>query len=84
MTQTEIVSRLSRLVDEPTSDVLYSITMQNVLQQIAHQMGENALSLTAADLHLLREEVVNAILEMFDYRDAIDEGIAVFDISRHL
>jgi hypothetical protein len=35
----EIVSHLSCLIDSPTSDVLYKITMQQVIQQIAYRMG---------------------------------------------
>jgi hypothetical protein len=57
MTHVEIVSRLSCLIDNPTSDVLFSITMQQVIQQTAHRMGEGALSLTADDLQLAKDEV---------------------------
>lgn|GEM_PF-1365139 len=84
MTQQEIVSALSRLIDEPATDVLYSITMQQVIQQIALRMGEDAMSLSQSDLQILRDEVVTAIQEMIDCRDAIDEGIASFQVIRNL
>jgi hypothetical protein len=84
MTQAEIVSRLFRLIDDPAADALYSITMLHILKQIALRMGEDALSLSEADLQILRGEVEAAIQEMIDYRDAIDEGIETFRITRNL
>jgi hypothetical protein len=75
---------LSRLIDNPTSDVLYSITMQHVLQQIVYRIGDNALSLTQADLELAREEVVAAINHSLDCRPYIDEGLDAWTITRHL
>jgi hypothetical protein len=58
--------------------------MQQVLTNIAHRMGESALSLTQADLELAREEVVTAIEHSLDYRPLIDEGLDVWQITRHL
>ena len=57
MNHAEIVSRLSRLIDNPASDVLSSITMQHVLEQIAQRMGDNALYLSVDDLNLARDKV---------------------------
>lgn len=82
MNHAEIVSRLSRL--SPASDVLYSITMQQVITAIAHRMGDSALSLTQADLELAREEVIAAINHGLDYRPFIDEGLDVWEITRKL
>ena len=84
MNHAEIVSALSRLIANPTSEVLYSITMHQVIQQIAYRMGEDALSLTTCDLQLLREEILAVIEHSLDCRDAIDEGIEVFRITRQL
>ena len=83
MTHSEIVSRLSRLTDSRTSDVLYSITMQHVLQQIAYRMGEAAFSLSRADLLLAKEEVQVAINHSLDYREYVDEGLDVWEITRN-
>ena len=52
MQHTAIVSRLSRRLDSPASDVLYSVTTQDILTAITRRMGESALSLTADDLEL--------------------------------
>lgn len=84
MNQSEIVSRLSCLIDSPTSDVLYSITMQHVLQQIAYRMGDNALNLSRADLELARDEVQAAINHSLDYRVYVDEGLNIWQITRKL
>ena len=77
MTHTEIVSSLSRLIESPTSDVLYTVTMHQVIQQIAHRMGDNALSLSKTDLELAREEVQAAIDHSLDHRPYIEEGLIV-------
>ena len=82
LSQAEIVSALSRLTD-PTA-VVYSITMQQILNQIALRMGEDALSLTQTDLQILQDDILSAIDEMIDCRDAIDEGIEVFKVTRQL
>lgn len=84
MNHTEIVSQLSRLLDSPTSDVLYSITMHQVLQQIAHRMGDDALSLSAEDLQLAKEEVLAAIEHSLDHRPYVEEGLDSWEITRHL
>jgi hypothetical protein len=64
VTHAEIVSHLSRLTD-PTA-VLYSVTMQQVINQIAYRMGDDALPLTPADLELARNEVQAAIDHVLD------------------
>lgn len=84
MTRTEIVSHLSLLIDNPTSDVLYSITMQQVINQIAYLMKEDALSLSTEDLELAREEVQAAIDHVLDYRPAIGAGLDAWQITRKL
>jgi hypothetical protein len=84
MTHTEIILHLSSLIDSPTSNVLYSITMQQVLTAIVRRMGDDALFLSADDLQLLREEVVAVIEHSLDYREVIDEGIEAFNITRRL
>jgi hypothetical protein len=84
MNHTEIVSRLSSLIDSPASDVLYSITMQQVLTAIVRRMGDDALSLSSADLQLAFDEVQAAINHNLDYRPYIDEGLDAWEITRHL
>lgn len=62
MPHEEVVFHLSHLIDSPTSEPLYSITIHDLLTAIAHRMGESALSLTAEDLQLAREECSLTIL----------------------
>ena len=84
MTQTEIVSHLSRLIDTPASTVLYSITLQDVLTAIAHRMGESALSLTADDLQLAREEALSVLQHRMDHRPYLEEALDCWDLVRQL
>jgi hypothetical protein len=84
MTHVEIVSRLSCLIDNPTSDVLFSIIMQQVIPPIAHRMGEGALSLTADDLQLAKDEVRDALEHYVDEKEIYDLALDVWEISRHL
>lgn len=84
MTQTEIVSHLSRLIDSPTSDVLYSITLQDLLTAIAHRMGDTALTLTAEDLHLARVEVLAVLQHRMDHRPYLEEALDCWDLVRQL
>jgi hypothetical protein len=84
VTHAEIVSSLSRLIESPTTDVLYSITMQQVIKQIVHRMGDDVLSLTPAELELARTEVIAVLEHSLDYRQYIDEGLDIWQISRHL
>ena len=59
MNQAEIVSHLSHLTDP--SEVIFAVTMQDILAAIVRRMGEEALSLSAEDFQLAREEVKEAI-----------------------
>lgn len=67
-----IVSHLSRLTDP--SEILYSITMQDVFQQLSHRMGEEALIYSADDLQLAKAEVLAAIEHDLDCIGGINYG----------
>lgn len=82
MRHQELVSHLSCITDR--SEVIYSVTMLDVLTAIVRSMGENALSLSADDLQLAREEVKEAILHNLDIREYIDMGLDVWEITRKL
>jgi hypothetical protein len=84
VTHAEIVSHLSCLIDSPTSDILYSITMQQVITAITYRMGDDALSLTQADLELARQEVQVAIDHHLDIREYIEIGLDSWEIIRKL
>ena len=84
MTHDEIVSHLSRLIDSPTSDVLYSITLKDLLTAIAHRMGDNALSLSVSDLQLAREDALAVLQHRMDHRPYLDEALDCWEIVRQL
>lgn len=82
MQYAEIVSHLSRLTNP--SEVIYAVSMQAILTAISRRMGEEALTLTAEDLQLAREEVKEAICHNLDIREYIDMGLDVWAITRSL
>ena len=84
MTQTEIVSHLSRLIDTPPSAVLYTITLHDLLTAIALRMGQNALSLSATDLQLARTETLALLQHRMDHRPYLDEALDIWQITRQL
>lgn len=84
MTHSEIVSRLSRLIDNPTTEALYVITTQQVIQQIVYRMGNDALTLSSEELQLAMKEVQEAISHNLDERDYIDMGLDSWEIVRNL
>lgn len=82
MNNKEIITHLSQIVDP--SELIYTITMQDILAVIARRMGENALTLPANDLQLARDEVKEAINHNLDIREYIDMGLDVWEITRKL
>jgi len=82
MQHDKIVSHLFSLIDP--SELIYSITMQDVLTAIARRMGEDALTLSAKDLQLAKKEVKEAINHNLDIREYIDMGLDVWEITRKL
>jgi len=82
MNQSEIITQLSQLTDP--SEVIYAVTMQDILTAIARRMGEGVLTLTAEDLGLAREEVKETICHHLDIREYIDMGLDVWEITRRL
>jgi hypothetical protein len=83
MSHEEIVNRLSRIAASPT-EVVYAITMQSVLSEIARRMGEDALELSVEELTQACEEVKDAINHNLDERDYIDMGLDAWEITRSL
>ena len=81
MEHEKIVSRLSLICP---SEIIYSITMQNVLSALKHRLGEKALDLSAEDLELAIQEIRAAIDHQFDPREYIDMGLDAWMITRFL
>jgi len=67
MNHNEIVNRLTRIAVS-TSEVVYAITMQNVLSEIARRMGEDALELSVEELNQACEEVCIPLTERDEKR----------------
>ena len=86
MSHEEIVTQLSmrmvRVVASP-SEIIYAITMQSILSEIARRMGERALTLSVTDLHQARNEVRAAIGHYLDEREYIDIGLDCWEITRN-
>lgn len=81
----EIITLLSeQLTTVSPSEIIYAITMQNILSAIVRRMGEDALTLTADDIQLACEEVKEAISHNLDERDYIDMGLDAWEITRNL
>ena len=83
MSHDEIVSRLTQLAGNPT-EVLFSITMQRVIDEIVGRMGIQALALTTEDLQMVKQEVLAALEHNLDEREYIDEGLDAWEIVRDL
>ena len=78
----KIVTQRATLTDP--SEILFTITMQDVLSAIVHRMGEEALTLSAADLQLACQEVQEAIQHNLDIRPYIEMGLDSWEVIRHL
>lgn len=67
-------THLYRITDP--SVIIFALTMQDVISAIVRSIGpDEALTLTAADLNLAKEEVIAALEHHLDYRECIDIGI---------
>ncbi|MBJ6799748.1 hypothetical protein [Geomonas propionica] len=87
MSHEEIVTQLSvRMTDVVAnpSEIVFAVTMRDVLSEIAHRMRDQALTLTVADLLAARDEVRTAFAHHLDERDYIQLGLDVWDVTRTL
>lgn len=80
----KVISHLYSLIDTPPSEPLYTITLHDLLTAIALRMGQDALSLTATDLQLAREEVLAVLQHRMDHRPYLDEALDIWQITRQL
>ncbi|MBT1073489.1 hypothetical protein [Pelotalea chapellei] len=83
METNEIVSALMGTLPDP-SEVVFAITMQDLVAAIVRRIGEGALMLTPNDLLLAREEVQASIGHNLDEREFIDIGLDSWEISKNL
>jgi hypothetical protein len=83
----EIVTALSmKLVSiaGSPSQVIFAVTMQDVIAEIARTYGENALDMSVRDLLAIKKEVRAAIDHGLDVRDYIHPGIETWEICKNL
>ena len=80
---TQLSLRLIKVSDSP-SEIVFAISMQSVLAEIARRLGEEALKLSIEDIRLARDEVRAAIGHHLDERDFIGIGLDTWEITRNL
>ncbi|RII25154.1 MAG: hypothetical protein CXR31_14790 [Geobacter sp.] len=80
---TQLSLRLIEVADSP-SEIVFAISMQSVLAEIARRLGEEALKLSIEDIRLARDEVRAAIGHHLDERDFIGIGLDTWEITRNL
>ena len=83
MVQNEIVMTLSQKLSDP-SEVVYVITMQDLLTAIAGRLRESALLLTPEELLLARDEVRETFGHYLDEREIFDLALDQWDVVRQL
>lgn len=83
MAPEEIVNRLSRKLLDP-SEVVYAVTMLDLLTAIAGRLGEEALQLTPDDLFLARDEVRATFGHYLDERELFGLALDQWDLVRQL
>ena len=84
MSNEEIVTQLTQRMTQIDASPIYAITIQSILSAIVKRMGDEALTLSAGDLHLALEEVKEAICHNLDERDYIDIGLDAWEVTRSL
>ena len=80
---TELSMKLVRIAGSP-SQVVFAISMEDIIAEVARTLGEKALDLTADDLLDIRHEVRIAIDHGLDVRDYIQPGIETWAICKNL
>lgn len=83
MAPEEIVNRLSRKLLDP-SEVVYAVTMRDLLTAIAGRLGEDALQLTPDDLLLARDEVRATFGHYLDERELFGLALDQWELVRQL
>lgn len=83
MAPDEIVSTLSRKLIDPF-EVVYTVTMRDLLTVIVGRLREDALLLPLDDLLLARDEVRAVFGHYLDERELFDLALDQWDLVRHL
>lgn len=83
MTADEITATLSRRIPCP-DQVVFKVTMQDILKRIAGNLGVKALSLTVPELLEARDEVQAVIGHYLNERDLLNLGLEDWQVTRSL
>ncbi|RII30796.1 MAG: hypothetical protein CXR30_03010 [Geobacter sp.] len=83
MAPDEIVTTLSRKLPDPT-EVVYVVTMRDLLTAIARRLREESLQLTVDDLLLARDELRATFGHYLDERELFDLALDQWEVVRHL
>jgi len=83
----EIVTVLSMrlvMIGGSPCQVIFAVTMQDVIAVIARTLGDKALTMNAADLMTVRKEVRIAIDHDLDLRDFVQPGIESWQVQKSM
>ena len=74
----------SEFLTADPSEIIYAVTMQDILKAIESRLGEGVSTLTEDDIRLASDEVKAVIDTELDIRDYIDMGLDIWSITRNL
>ena len=74
----------SEFLTADPSEIIYAVTMQDILKAIESRLGEGVSTLTEDDIRLASDEVKAVIDTELDIRDYIDMGLDIWNITRNL
>ncbi|GFO62328.1 hypothetical protein [Geomonas paludis] len=83
MVPEEIVTTLCGKLPDP-SEVVYVVTMRDLLAAIVRRLREDSLRLTVEDLHLARDEVQAVFGHYLDEHELLNLALDQWEIVRHL
>lgn len=83
MTTEEIATILARRIPDP-DQVVYIMTMSDVLKGVAGNLGNDALSLSSAELLAARDEVRAVFSHYLHERDLLNLGLETWKVARSL
>lgn len=83
MTPEEIATILARRVPDP-DQVIFVVTMVDVLKSIAGRLEKDALSLTATELLAARDDVRAVFSHYLHERDLMNLGLETWMVARSL
>ncbi len=83
MTTEEIATTLARRIPD-SHQVVFAVTMGDVLKSIAGNMGEDAMALSEAELLAAKDEVRAVFSHYLHERDLLNLGLETWKVARAL